>query len=206
MKIYLVRHGETDYNRKKLLMGQMDIPMNELGIKQAYKLTKALENKGITSIYSSDLSRALKTAEIIGDRLNLQITSIKEFREHSLGGLDGTEWTEELEEMPKEEFEKLMIEIKAENLDSFYNRVWDKFLEIIEKHTSEENILFVMHGGCIRVIIMNIVSATDDIFGVIRQNNCCINIISYYDEKKRYKFIIETLNETSHLEEYKTHF
>lgn len=206
MKIYLVRHGETDYNKKKLLMGQMDIPMNELGIEQAKRLAAALENKGITSIYSSDLSRAFKTAEIITERLNLYVTPVKEFREHSLGDLDGSEWTEELEDMSQEDFEKLMVEVNAENLDSFYNRVWDKFLETVEKHPKNGNLLLVMHGGCTRAILMRILNTTDDIFSTIRQNNCCINIISYYNEKKRNKFVIEKLNDTNHLHEYKSHF
>ncbi|MFW9852166.1 MAG: histidine phosphatase family protein [Candidatus Thorarchaeota archaeon] len=206
MKIYLVRHGETDYNRKHLLMGQMDIPMNELGINQVKKLTDALENKGITSIYSSDLSRAFKTAEIIGERLNLKPIPIKEFREHSMGEMDGTEWTQELEDMTKEEFEKLIVEVKAENLDSFYNRVWDKFLEIVENHNLDGKMLFVMHGGCTRTIFMKIVNATDDVFGTLRQNNCCINVVTYNKEKKLNKFIIEKLNDTNHLKEYQTDF
>lgn len=206
MKIYLVRHGETDYNRKRLLMGQMDIPMNELGLEQAKKLAVALENKGINSMYSSDLSRAFKTAEIIAEKLKLEITPVKEFREHSMGDLDGTEWTDELEEMNQADFAKLIVEVNAENLNSFYNRVWDKFLEIIEKHPINENLLFVLHGGCTRTILMKILNSPEDVFSVIRQNNCCINIISYDNEKKRYKFVIEKLNDTNHLHEYKTHF
>ena len=187
-------------------MGQMDIPMNELGIEQAKRLAVALENKGINSIYSSDLSRAFKTAEIIAERLKLEIIPVKEFREHSMGELDGTEWTEELEEMNHEDFEKLMVEVNGEALDSFYNRVWDKFLEIVDKHPENGNLLFVMHGGCTRTIIMKILNSTEDVFSVTRQNNCCINIISYDNEKKRYRFVIEKLNDTNHLHEYKTHF
>ncbi len=205
MQIYLVRHGETDYNRKRLIMGQMDILMNELGINQAKKLADALENKGITAIYSSDLSRAFKTAEIIGQKLGLNPLPTKEFREHTLGEMDGTEWTNDLEEMAFEDFEKIMHKVGAEDMLDFYNRVWDKFLKIVEKHPDDENLLFVIHGGCTRVIIMKILDATNEIFGALTQENCCINIVSYVETRKRQKFKIEKINETCHLDEYKTH-
>ncbi len=204
MKIYLARHGETEYNRKRLLMGQMDIPLNKKGVKQAEKLAKSLKDKEITAIYSSDLSRAFKTAEIIGEELKLPVNGVTEFQEHSLGKMDGTEWTEEFEVMTKEEFEELMLKEGAEDLDKFYDRVWDKFQKIVENHPKEKNLLLVMHGGCTRVIIMKILKATDDLFASLRQNNACINIITYNEKRTRFKYIIEKVNECTHLEEYIT--
>ncbi|NPD90438.1 MAG: histidine phosphatase family protein [Asgard group archaeon] len=205
MKIYLVRHGETEYNRKKLLMGQKDIPLNEKGVKQAEKLAKYMKNKVLTAIYSSDLSRAFKTAEIIAEEVDLPVIRVQEFKEHSLGNLDGTEWTEEMEIMTREEFEVWMYDEGAEDMDEFYNRVWKKFLEIVENHPKDENLLLVMHGGCTRVIIKQILNATEDLFASLSQYNACINIIKYNEKRVRFKFIIEKINECHHLEEHMTH-
>ncbi|MCG3220959.1 MAG: histidine phosphatase family protein [Candidatus Heimdallarchaeota archaeon] len=201
MKIYLARHGETEYNRKRLIMGQLDIPLNEKGVKQAEKLAKSLKDKRITAIYSSDLSRAYKTAEIISEELKLPVTGVTEFKEHTLGKLDGTDWTEEYEVMTLDEFEKVMMKEGAEELEIFYDRVWNKFLQVVENHPIDENLLIVMHGGCTRVIIMKILKASDDLFASLSQNNACFNIITYKEKRPRFKFIIEKINECCHLEE-----
>ena len=201
MKIYVARHGETEYNRKRLLMGQIDIPLNEKGVKQAEKLAKSLKNKGITAIYSSDLSRAFNTAEIVGEELQLPVTGVKDFQEHSLGKLDGSKWTEEFETMTKEEFEELMLEAGAEDLEYFYNRVWNRFQEVVENHPIDENLLLVMHGGCTRVIIMKILNAEDDLFASLSQHNACLNIITYNEKRPRFRYVIEKINECHHLDE-----
>jgi broad specificity phosphatase PhoE len=205
MKIYVARHGETEYNRKKLLMGQKDIPLNEKGVKQAEKLAKFMKDKGVTAIYSSDLSRAFKTAEIVGKELNLPVTRFKEFMEHSLGKLNGSEWTEEMELMDKEEFEELMYSEGAENVNEFYDRVWSKFKEVVENHPKDGNLLLVMHGGCTRAIIMNILKTSEDIFSTLNQYNACVNTIIYDEKRVRSKYIIEKINECAHLEEHMTH-
>ena len=69
MNIILVRHGETDYNRDRLLMGQLDIPLNDKGLTQAKTVAKVLVEKNISQIYTSDLQRATKTAEIICSKI-----------------------------------------------------------------------------------------------------------------------------------------
>ncbi len=67
MKIYFIRHGETDYNRKKLFQGQVDIPLNENGIEQAQRAAKVVKKMGLSFDYafSSPLSRAYRTVEIV---------------------------------------------------------------------------------------------------------------------------------------------
>lgn len=67
MKIYFIRHGETDYNRKKLFQGQVDIPLNENGVEQAQKAAAAVKKLGLSFDYafSSPLSRAFRTVEIV---------------------------------------------------------------------------------------------------------------------------------------------
>ena len=62
MKLYIVRHGETKYNEKKIIQGHLDIPLSDEGIRQAKKLAKRLEVINFDCIYTSDLKRAKQTA------------------------------------------------------------------------------------------------------------------------------------------------
>lgn len=87
--VYAVRHGETEWNLIGKQQGHMDSPLTALGIKQAYALATGLMNRGIEFIISSNLGRALKTAEIIASKLKLSVTTNELLRECHLGSLQG---------------------------------------------------------------------------------------------------------------------
>ncbi len=78
---YFIRHGETDWNRDHIFMGQKDIPLNQYGIEQAQEAAKNLASLEITSITTSPLGRAAKTAEIIAETIKKPITLIEELKE-----------------------------------------------------------------------------------------------------------------------------
>jgi broad specificity phosphatase PhoE len=86
---WYLRHGETDWNRQGLSQGNIDIPLNELGLAQARKAAVRLRNRGITSIVASPLSRARVTAEIVGEALGLAVTIEPDLREVSWGVHEG---------------------------------------------------------------------------------------------------------------------
>ncbi|MHA1201239.1 MAG: histidine phosphatase family protein [Candidatus Heimdallarchaeaceae archaeon] len=200
MIIYLVRHGETDYNKERLLMGQLDIPMNELGLSQAKKVGKVLENKKISKIYSSDLQRASKTAEIIKNTQNIPLELIPNFREHTLGKMDGMKWSTEWDEMEKNEFEEIILKEGGESFIHFEKRIWDTFVKITEEHSIDENLLFITHGGCIRMIIMKILNATEEIFSNLSIDNCSITKIIHLPHRKIHKYRIININSNWYLE------
>jgi len=87
---YIVRHGETDWNAKKLLQGQKDIPLNEKGANQALELRRKLKNVKFDIIFSSDLQRAYKTAEPLALERDLAIQTTRLLRERSFGRLEGS--------------------------------------------------------------------------------------------------------------------
>jgi len=90
MKFLFVRHGETDFNRLKRVMGQrFDEPINERGVRQVQALLPQLGEKGIRVILSSPLRRARETARIIGKHLNLPIEVRDGLTERDYGSLSG---------------------------------------------------------------------------------------------------------------------
>jgi broad specificity phosphatase PhoE len=86
---WYLRHGETDWNRRGLSQGNVDIPLNELGLAQAREAAVRLRDRGITSIVASPLSRARVTAEIVGAALGVAVTIEPELREVSWGIREG---------------------------------------------------------------------------------------------------------------------
>lgn len=89
MKIYMVRHGETSWNRRGIYQGQTYTTLNEKGRDEAKKLAGALKNIKFSSIYSSDLPRTRETAEIINSYLNVPIFYDSNLREMNFGRWTG---------------------------------------------------------------------------------------------------------------------
>ncbi len=88
---WYLRHGETDWNRRGLSQGNVDIPLNELGLQQAREAAERLRGQGISSIVASPLSRARVTAEIVAETLGLDIAIEHDLREVSWGVQEGKE-------------------------------------------------------------------------------------------------------------------
>ena len=86
--IYSARHGETEFNVKYCLCGRLDIPLTEKGIQQAHMLAQSLEGRDIEMIYCSDLSRAVVTAGIVGERLGLSPVPDARLRETDFGSME----------------------------------------------------------------------------------------------------------------------
>ena len=88
--VFIFRHGETDWNKRKIIQGHTDIPLNETGQAQAHLLGEKLANKGIELIMSSDLQRAALTATIVASYTNCPITYHQDLREFHAGELQST--------------------------------------------------------------------------------------------------------------------
>ncbi len=199
MKIFLVRHGETDHNKNRIIMGHLPSPLNDLGRDQASILAKELKFKGIQGIYSSDLVRATETAEIISSELDLPVTYTSNLREHTIGDLDGKGVSEVLDELNSlKEFDDLMIEHNGELTKDFMDRVWNGFRDIVKENKEKESILIVTHGGCIRSVIAKILQASEIVFDKLKQENCCINIIEYTEKDGKELFSIKLVNDLCH--------
>lgn len=152
LEIYIVRHGETQYNLTGTIQGQTNVPLNETGLHQADLAAKRLAEENFTFAYSSDLSRAMVTAEKIVPRL--AVTADERLREWHLGQWQGKTLAE-IEELYEGGFRAFLNagdKAKVPGGESGYDvftRVRKFLTELPEKHP-EGKILIVSHGGAIK--------------------------------------------------------
>ncbi|MBR2803395.1 histidine phosphatase family protein [Candidatus Saccharibacteria bacterium] len=155
MKIYLVRHGETEWNRLHKRQGRTDIPLNETGIKQAEELHDKLKDFEFDVCYSSPLSRARQTAEIVVSGRS-EIIYDDRLMERSFGTLEGTDpatWNLEDDWSVKLNVRKKGME-PVRDLLARGRKILDT---IIQDNKDDAKILIVAHNGILRAIHWNIV-------------------------------------------------
>jgi broad specificity phosphatase PhoE len=137
--LLLVRHGETDWNADGRLQGQTDRPLNDFGRRQARTLAEQLAGEELEAIYSSDLSRARETAEIVGERLDLPVELDPELREKDWGTWEGLTAVE-----------RDRVEFVGESAEEHRERTLRALRRIAERHPGDGRVLVVTHGGSIR--------------------------------------------------------
>ena len=155
--VLLARHGQTDDNRPPLrFQGWTDTPLNDEGRRQAHVLADQLEGRGIASIWSSDLSRARETAEIVTERLGLPVNLDARLREANRGRWEGHLFAEVAREEPElfRRWETAGADWRfpgGESLQEQLDRVAACVADI--RAAGELPALVVCHGGSIRVML-----------------------------------------------------
>lgn len=158
MKLYVMRHGQTDWNVLRKIQGRTDIELNETGMKQAQKAKEEFSQYGIDLILSSPLKRAKKTAEIISEGTEIPILYEKQIVERNFGDFEGCD-PRKVEKFRKnnegwEYFWNYTVNSKEYHMESVVeicDRVWN-FLDEIKEKYQEKNVLLVTHGGTAKVI------------------------------------------------------
>lgn len=160
--IYIVRHGETDHNVNHITQGHTDSSLTLNGIKQAEDLALLFKDIQFDTIYSSDLSRAVHTAEIITIGKNLGINKSELLRERSYGVYDGRpssifvsenkEILEKLRTIPRLEKRKVKFAPDIESDEEINNRMIT-FLNEIGQTQINKTILITTHGGIMRAFL-----------------------------------------------------
>ncbi len=199
MLIYLVRHGETDWNLNYKVQGKIDIPLNENGLNQANMLARFFENKEIDSIYSSNLIRAYETAKIISLKVKKDVFILPELQEINMGVWEGNLWDniaiEYKDFIIKWENDKENIPIpEGESYGQVQKRVYKTFKSILAKHKENDKIVIVSHGITIKVLIAKLMKISIQSVHNFYLDNASISIVEYNDE-----FKIKCLNNTFHL-------
>lgn len=144
--IYLIRHGQTEYNQKKMFQGRKDIPLNELGQIQADSVALKLKDLKIDYLFSSPLTRAKQTAEAINKFHNNEIIIDERLVETDVGQMQGKIATPE----SCEHFFSNPHKYGAEAIEDVYVRVADFFKSI--EDLRGKNIVIVAHAGTNMVV------------------------------------------------------
>ncbi len=173
MKLILVRHGESIYNKGKIIQGQKDVPLSDVGVKQAEDVAMRLEKyilpASSISIYSSDLKRAYQTAlpfvrRLIEAKCGFKFTFQKGFREISLGpvweGKPLSSFYENLKSDGIPQFElwinrpKELLPTGAEPFSEFKKRVFETLYTVLSSEFKKgtEWVIVFTHGGVISLI------------------------------------------------------
>ena len=151
MKVYYVRHGQTDWNlARRMQGGGPEKDLNETGLKQAEETRKELENVNYDIVIRSPMHRAEQTAEIINQGRNVPIIVDERMRERKLGELEGHPITDEMESRIWN-YELNAPINGGESLHEFEKRILD-FLEDIKQKYKDKTVLIVAHGGVAKVI------------------------------------------------------
>ena len=149
MKIYIARHGETAWNREFRVCGRTDLDLTDRGIEQAYLLAQEVKKYNIAHIISSPLKRALKTSEVVAEKIGLPVTVDDRLIEQDYGRFEGVSGKDEGFLENKKKFAYRYP--GGESMMMVAARVYPLLDEIREKYC-DKNVLLICHGGVCRVI------------------------------------------------------
>ena len=199
MKLYIIRHGQTDWNVAGKIQGSQDIPLNETGRAQAACLAKGMERRPVNAIYSSPQRRALETARAIADRQKVQVFLLPQLVEISYGEWEGRTG-EDILTTDRELYEAwwqhpaTVAPPGGETLnqvDSRCRAAWD----YIRSHMTGDTAV-VAHGGTLAHFIMHILEGQPDAQEIV-VGNASITTVEFDPETGACRLL--DLNDGSHL-------
>ena len=202
-KLFLVRHGQSAGNAEGRFGGHSPTPLSKLGEEQAEKTAKVLAKEGITAIYSSDLLRAVKTAEPLARLLGIPVIHTPAFRERNVGVLEGLTFDESKAEFPRDYYALVNRNIhhvitQGESYRHLLRRTTAELREIFKRHTGER-IAIYSHTGAICFMTLHLMGAihrnTQQTPWIVT-SNCGIN---RFEIRGPRNVRILALNDTRHL-------
>ncbi len=191
MKLYFVRHGETDWNKERRLQGQVNIPLNEFGRILAIKTAKGLADIKFKVCFTSPLSRARETAELILADQNVPIIDDVRITEMAFAELEGKRCSKDEWEMP-EGFQKFFDDTEhfepvagAESFRDVRKRAGD-FLEwlYVQDEYQDSNILITTHGAMLAGLLNYMKEESlSKYWGVGVHKNCAVTEVEIVNGK-----------------------
>jgi len=201
MKLIAVRHGETEWNVELREMGHLDSPLTPIGIQQAQALGHRLKNLGFDALYSSDLGRAVKTAEIIGRICDKPVQLNSSLRERHMGVFQGLTREEINEKYPEEmaTYERIgFLDLipGGETAQERTDRSVRSLTEIASRHPNQ-TIVVVTHGGFLTGFLGFVLGIPFSNGRRYRKENAGFNAFEYLEPN----WYLQTWNDISHLEQ-----
>jgi len=203
-RLFIVRHGETLWNRDGRQQGHLDSDLTERGIKQAQCIADAFKNSPLDALYTSDLGRAMHTAQIVAQGIGRQPLPEKRLRERHLGIMQGMTIADF-----KSQYPDLYAYFRSgdanyaipggESIRQKYDRSVACCLELAGNHIGR-SILIVTHGGILDGLFRRALGLSLSQPRCFSLFNASINVFAIQDHIWR----LDTWGETRHLGELKT--
>ncbi len=200
MKLYVVRHGETEWNKEEIFRGRKDVPLNVTGTKQADKTGRYFTGKSLDIVLSSPLSRAMQTAQAVARMTGVQVEAVEQLTDMSFGIWEGKP-LKEVEELFPEDIavwrsspHKLKVE-EGETLGEVRSRV----RECIEKIGTGQPgaVVIATHRVICKVIVLSCLGIDNSHFWDMRFDPASITLLEGKDDR----FSLAFANDTCHLRE-----
>ncbi len=183
--LYILRHGQTDYNLNRKIQGRgINAPLNETGRWQASRVAEVLREKPLERLYSSGMDRAIQTADVIAQVIGLQNTPYSELDEMDFGRLEGLDYNDEQVELQwmLQEWSKGNGDARAtggESAVEVFERANTKFQELLASAGPNESLAFVLHGRLIRILMSQWMGLGYEGMSQFAHHNACINYLKW---------------------------
>ncbi|MBC7900061.1 MAG: histidine phosphatase family protein [Saprospiraceae bacterium] len=202
-RLYLIRHGQSAGNAEGRFGGHGPTPLSELGVRQAEATGEMLARERISAIYSSDLHRAVQTAEPLSKLLDIPINKTEAFRERHVGVLEGLTFDESKETFPKDYYALVNRNIhhvitQGESYRNLLRRSTGELWDILRNHQGGKVAIF-SHTGAICFLTLHLMGAihrTTKQTPWIVTSNCGVN---RFEVRGRNNVRVLALNDTRHL-------
>lgn len=200
--LYLVRHGETEWNKQSRVQGQTDTALSDTGIRQAHALAERLRTTDIDVIYSSGLKRAKITAEIIAAHKKYPVNEKTDCREINFGPWEGLT-IHEIKAKYHEHYKIYREDPKsfslpgAETFSSVADRTYAAIMDVVRQHRGQ-NILLVSHSTALKAAIMRILDIDLHNYTKFRIDNASLTTLFFHEDDPK-KAVVISMNDTCHL-------
>jgi len=198
-KIILIRHGQTAWNKEEIFRGRADVPLDEVGLRQAQALAEVLRAEPISGVFTSPLSRAVQTATAVAEPHSLVPVPVPGFIDIDFGAWEGLAHDAVREQFPalyatwQTQPEEVTFP-EGENLDAVRQRTSAALAELVQQGVGQ-TIALVAHRVVNKVLICHILGLPNSHFWQIRQDTAAINRFHI----ARGSYIVDCLNDTCHL-------
>lgn len=191
LDVYIIRHGETDWNKEKRVQGSTDIPLNEFGERLARVTADGLRNDGIRfdCVYSSPLNRAYKTAQILTEGTGLEIIKDERITEFSFGKAEGLTWDDFDTNPSYADVAKVFsdpLHYVPENGGETFEQVIARAEDFLEREIRPlegmcKSVLVSCHGAITRALMLCVKHIPLEQFWKIYEPNCAVNLVKVKD-------------------------
>lgn len=198
--LYLVRHGETEWNDQGLIQGSVDVSLSHVGREQAAKLAQRLKDTTFRHIYTSPQKRAYQTMEAIAKfHPTTPVTVRRDLAEYSLGVLEGMTINDVKTQFKEKNWDKESFRRRtgAESYN-FYQRHFRRYLPVLLRQHDGHSVLFSTHGGKMKGILKSLFPRKyyRDL-QMVHPKNCSVTVVEW-NENTGAKMVLHA--DTSHLD------